>query len=79
KEHGILDVPMSSHELVNNFIPSLKIFPSWKQIFSKYKLEFQFSQNFCVHIDGKPVSLAQARLHPDGSIEIEGKKVYSLR
>ncbi|MDR0666652.1 MAG: biotin--[acetyl-CoA-carboxylase] ligase, partial [Campylobacteraceae bacterium] len=79
KEHGILDVPMSSHELVNNFIPSLKIFPSWKQIFSKYKLEFEFSQSFGVHVDGQYFSLKEARLCPDGSIEINNKKVYSLR
>jgi BirA family biotin operon repressor/biotin-[acetyl-CoA-carboxylase] ligase len=79
KEHGVLDIEITPKELVENFIPSLKDFPSWKQIFSKYKLEFQFSQKFCVHIDDKLVSLAQARLHPDGSIEIEGKKVYSLR
>jgi BirA family biotin operon repressor/biotin-[acetyl-CoA-carboxylase] ligase len=79
KEYGALDIEITPHELVDNFIPSLKVFPSWKQIFSKYKLEFQFSQKFCVHVDDKLVSLAHAKLHPDGSIEIEGKKVYSSR
>jgi BirA family biotin operon repressor/biotin-[acetyl-CoA-carboxylase] ligase len=79
KEYATLDIELSAQNIVSSFIPSLEIFPSWKQIFSKYKLEFQFSQNFGVHMDGKLVSLTQARLHPDGSIEIEGKKVYSLR
>jgi BirA family biotin operon repressor/biotin-[acetyl-CoA-carboxylase] ligase len=79
KEHGILDISITPHELVSNFIPSLKDFPSWKHIFSKYELEFQFSQNFGVHIEGKYLLLKKAKLCPDGSIEIEGKRVYSLR
>ncbi|MDR1284708.1 MAG: biotin--[acetyl-CoA-carboxylase] ligase [Campylobacteraceae bacterium] len=79
KEYGVLDISITPDDLVNNFISSLKDFPLWKHIFSKYKLEFQFSQNFGVHVEGKYLLLKEANLCPDGSIEIEGKKVYSLR
>jgi BirA family biotin operon repressor/biotin-[acetyl-CoA-carboxylase] ligase len=59
-----------------NFLPAL---PSWKNIFSKYKIEFSFSQRFFAHIDGREVSLKNAILLDDGSINIDDKKVYSLR
>jgi BirA family biotin operon repressor/biotin-[acetyl-CoA-carboxylase] ligase len=78
-DYSVLDIKLDARELVQNFIPSLKNLISWKQIFSKYKIEFCLSQKFSAHIDGKSVSLAQATLCPDGSIEIENKKVYSLR
>jgi BirA family biotin operon repressor/biotin-[acetyl-CoA-carboxylase] ligase len=79
KEYTTLDIALTPQELTEGFMKYIKNFPSWKQIFSKYKLEFQFSQNFGVHIEGKYFSLKEAKLCPDGSIEIEGKKVYSLR
>ncbi|MDR1460330.1 MAG: biotin--[acetyl-CoA-carboxylase] ligase [Campylobacteraceae bacterium] len=79
KEHSVLDISITPHELVNDFIPPLRDFPSWKHIFSKYKLEFQFSQNFGIHVEGEYLLLKEAKLCPDGSIEIEGKKVYSSR
>ncbi|MFV0482094.1 MAG: biotin--[acetyl-CoA-carboxylase] ligase [Campylobacteraceae bacterium] len=75
----VLDINITATDLVNEFIPSLKNFPSWKHIFSKYKLEFHLSQNFFAHVDGKKVHLSKALLCDDGSIEIEKKKVYSLR
>jgi BirA family biotin operon repressor/biotin-[acetyl-CoA-carboxylase] ligase len=77
--YSTLDILLSPHNLVRDFIPSLKNLPLWKHIFSNYKIEFYLSQKFHAHIDDKSVSLAQAVLCPDGSIEIENKKVYSLR
>ncbi|MDR0761670.1 MAG: biotin--[acetyl-CoA-carboxylase] ligase [Campylobacteraceae bacterium] len=79
KEYATLDIALTPKELTEGFMEYTKIFPSWKQIFSKYKLEFEFSQNFGVHIEGKYLSLKEAKLCPDGSIEINNKKVYSLR
>ncbi|MDR2790449.1 MAG: biotin--[acetyl-CoA-carboxylase] ligase [Campylobacteraceae bacterium] len=79
KEYAALDITLTPKELTEGFMEYIKIFPSWKHIFSKYKLEFQFSQNFGVHIEGKYFPLKEAKLCLDGSIEINNKKVYSLR
>jgi BirA family biotin operon repressor/biotin-[acetyl-CoA-carboxylase] ligase len=79
KEYATLDITLTPKELTEGFMEYIKNFPSWKQIFSKYKLEFQFSQNFGVHIEGKYYSLKEAKLCLDGSIELNNKKVYSLR
>ena len=51
----------------------------WKQIFSLFKIEFMHSKNFQATVDGIKVSLGNAILNSDGSIQIENKKVFSLR
>ncbi|MDR1975992.1 MAG: biotin--[acetyl-CoA-carboxylase] ligase [Campylobacteraceae bacterium] len=79
KEYATLDITLTPKELTEGFMEYIKNFPSWKQIFSKYKLEFYLSQNFGVHIEDRYFSLREAQLCPDGSIEINSKKVYSLR
>ena len=79
EEFDILDIKESPKSLVDAYISELSKKNSWKQIFSKYKIEFQNSRHFSFHMDGKKVSLADAILCEDGSIEIENKKVYSLR
>ncbi|MDR1007873.1 MAG: biotin--[acetyl-CoA-carboxylase] ligase [Campylobacteraceae bacterium] len=78
-KYAMLDIAITPQELVKGFMEYIKNFPSWKQTFSKYKLEFQLSQSFGVHIEGKYCSLKEAKLCLDGSIEINNKKVYSLR
>ncbi|WP_416830651.1 biotin--[acetyl-CoA-carboxylase] ligase [Helicobacter ganmani] len=52
---------------------------SWKQIFSKYSLEFTNNFNHTFHYNGKLISLCNASLCEDGAILIEGEKIYSLR
>ncbi|MFV7791706.1 biotin--[acetyl-CoA-carboxylase] ligase, partial [Aliarcobacter lanthieri] len=51
----------------------------WKQIFSQFKLVFTKSKIFQATIDGIKVSLVKAILNSDGSIQIEDKKVFSIR
>ena len=79
EEFGVLDIKISSKEIIEAFVFLLEKKPTWKNIFSKYRLEFQLSQQFSFHMNGKKVSLSEAFLCDDGSIEIENKKVYSLR
>lgn len=79
KEYGVLDVLMTPKEFMHGFIPTLKTLPSWKHIFSNYKLEFHLSKRFFAHIDGEKTPLLNAKLCQDGSIEIKNKKVFSLR
>ncbi|HEC1757241.1 TPA: biotin--[acetyl-CoA-carboxylase] ligase, partial [Campylobacter lari] len=51
----------------------------WKNIFSKYMLEFEKSRNFFIHNEGKILSLKDALLYKDGSILLDNKRIYSLR
>ena len=78
-EYGILDVQISPKKLVELFIKEFEKNISWKNVFSKYKIEFQNSLGFSCHLEGKKVSLREAILLDDGSIELEKRRVYSLR
>lgn len=78
-KYAALDANISLHEFVTKFTNELNILPSWKNIFSKYKIEFSLSQNFSTNVDGDKISLKNAKLFDDGSIEINNKRVYSLR
>lgn len=66
-------------KLLENYLDSLEKFPKWKQVFSEYKIEFELSRKFSVHIDNDKKSLSDATLCEDGSLIIEGKRVFSLR
>ncbi len=79
EEFGVLDVQVAPKSLIELFIKELKKNISWKNVFSKYKIEFQNSLKFSSHIDGQKISLQNAKLLYDGSIEVENKRVYSLR
>jgi len=66
-------------KLLENYLLALEKFPKWKQIFSEYEIEFELSRRFSVHIENYQKSLSDALLCTDGSLIIEGKRVYSLR
>ncbi len=76
---GILDISIAPYALAEQLIEKVEEKISWKKVFSKYKIEFDQNRNFSFHLDGKLVSLRDAILCDDGSIELENKKVYSLR
>ena len=74
-----LQSDISPQILLEKYLLALQKFPKWKQIFSEYKVEFERSRKFSVHIENYQKSLADASLQGDGSIIIRGKRVYSLR
>ena len=76
---GTLDIIVTPNALAEDLIQKVEEKISWKKVFSKYKIEFDLNRNFSFHLDGKLVSLRDAILCDDGSIELENKKVYSLR
>ncbi|ELF1061156.1 biotin--[acetyl-CoA-carboxylase] ligase [Campylobacter upsaliensis] len=73
------DVEIEIKELVEEFIKVLEKKFLWKQIFSKYVLEFEKSKKFSVHYEGKLYALKDALLYEDGSILLANKRIYSLR
>jgi len=78
-DFGYLDIEIDKKQVLKLYFEKLTKTQSWKQIFREYKIEFQKSKNFQATINNKKVSLSQAILNTDGSIDIDGEKVYSLR
>lgn len=74
-----LDIKINKEILLERYFKNIEKKPSWKQVFSKYKLNFQTNKNFFTHIKGKKVSLSESVLQNDGSLDINGERIYSLR
>ena len=77
--YATLDIQIQPQNLVNLFLEKLEKKISWKDVFSKYKIEFKNSLGFTFHLNGEKIALGNAKLCEDGSIEVDNKKVYSLR
>ena len=78
-EFGFLDIDVNAEKLLNDYFLKIEKKISWKQIFSDFKIEFQLSTKFNATIDNQKISLANAILNDDGSIQVNNKKVFSLR
>jgi len=74
-----LNSDVSIDLLLEDYIKELELKQTWKQIFSEYQIEFELSRKFSVHIGNYHKNLKDALLCGDGSLIIEGKRVYSLR
>ena len=76
---GTLDIKTVREELLQKYFTNVKKKISWKQVFSKYKLEFYRNQKFFTHNNSLRISLDKATLQSDGSILVNNKRIYSLR
>jgi BirA family biotin operon repressor/biotin-[acetyl-CoA-carboxylase] ligase len=65
--------------LLKKYLFALQKFPKWKHIFREYQVEFELSRKFSVHIENSKKSLKDAILGEDGSLLINGEKVFSVR
>lgn len=79
KNAALLDIEISLECLVKEFLEVLEQKKLWKDIFSKYMIEFEKSRKFRVHHEGKEIPLGDAFLCEDGSILLDNKRVYSSR
>lgn len=79
EDYGHLDIKIDIEECLNDYFESLEKQISWKEIFSQFKIEFQKSRKFKATINNKKISLENAVLFSDGSIEINNTRVFSLR
>ncbi|MDH1976675.1 biotin--[acetyl-CoA-carboxylase] ligase [Aliarcobacter butzleri] len=79
KEYEKLDIKIDVDEVLKNYFFEIEKKISWKQIFSDFKIEFGKSKKFQTTIDNQKISLESAILNDDGSIQINNKKVFSLR
>ena len=74
-----LDLDISKDLILKRYFANIEKKVLWKQVFSKYKLNFYRSQKFSTHINNVKVMLDQAVLNSDGSLSINSKRIYSLR
>ncbi|MEA1879868.1 MAG: biotin--[acetyl-CoA-carboxylase] ligase [Campylobacterota bacterium] len=77
--YSALQSDISPQFLLEKYLLALEKFPKWKQVFREYEVEFELSRKFSVHIENYQKSLENACLQSDGSLIIDGRKVYSLR
>lgn len=78
-QYGALDIDINVNSVLKDYFSSIKRNKPWKQIFSKFSIEFEKSKVYKTTINDKKVSLSTAVLNSDGSITIDNKKVFSLR
>lgn len=74
-----LDISISISDLIEEYFIQIEKKVSWKQVFSKYQLEFYKNKNFFTHNHNLRISLEDVKLHMDGSIISNGERIYSLR
>ncbi len=74
-----LDVRIDPYDLAKEYGRLFEQLPSWKHIFSNYKIEFENSREFFTHSDNEKIALKEAVLCEDGSLLCEGQRIYSLR
>ena len=79
KEFAILDIDILREDLLREYFIKIEKAPLWKQVFSKYKLEFHKNKKYFTHDNSIKISLEDATLCSDGSIISNGKRIYSLR
>lgn len=77
--HVSLEVETRPLELLEAYLKNVLKFPKWKQVFSKVQLEFHKSKSFYFNIEKYQNIIQDAIMCNDGSLLINGERVYSLR
>jgi len=75
----VLDISIKKSILLEKYFSNLAKNFLWKQVFSKYRLEFWRNKDFFTHIKGQKVSFSEAVLQNDGSLQVNGERIFSLR
>ena len=78
-EYKGLDATVSKDTILKIFFDKIKKNITWQEVFSKFSVEFHSNKNYQAHINDMRVNLNRALLDSDGSLIIDGKKVYELR
>jgi len=79
KHHSTLDIIIQRGDLLKNYFQNIEKKVLWKQVFSKYKLEFHQNRDIFTHLNDRKISLKDVEINDDGSLEINGERIYSLR
>ena len=79
KDWENLEISVDKKEILDEYFSLLKFTPSWDEIFIQYSVEFNKSRRFTTHVKQETIELDAAELCSDGSLLINGQKVYSIR
>lgn len=77
--HMSLESEIKPIGLLKAYLENISKFPEWKQVFSKVQLEFHKSKSYYFDIEKYQNIIDDAIMQEDGSLLINGEKVYSLR
>jgi len=78
-DFAVMDIDFDSKELLKAYMTMIEKKIPWKQIFSKYKLEFENNKRMIPYINGGEISLLDTQIMDDGSLICNGQRIYSLR
>ena len=79
KDFEKLDIEIDIMDLLNEYFVKIENKISWEDILKEYMVEFKRSKDLYTTINNERVTLLNAQLNNDGSININDKKVFSLR
>ncbi|MDD5717828.1 MAG: biotin--[acetyl-CoA-carboxylase] ligase [Sulfuricurvum sp.] len=74
-----IDIEIMPVDLTKAYIMLFDELPTWKQIFSNYRIEFEYNKEFFTHNNNEKITLSRAVLCEDGSLECDGQRIFSLR
>ena len=74
-----LDIKIDIKELFELYFRNIEKKILWEDILKEYVIEFSRSKSLYTTINNEKISLINAELNNDGSININNKKVFSLR
>ncbi len=77
--YSAVELETEPFELLREYINALSDTPSWKSIFSKYRLEFEKSRSRVTHFEGEIVEMSDTILCDDGSLMKNGERIVNLR
>ena len=75
----LLGVDLDPANLLETFGNKIEDAPSWKEVFSIFRVEFEKNRAYECHVDGKKVSMNEAVLQEDGSLQINQTRIYNCR
>lgn len=76
---GALGRRFDELEILDRFFKKIKKATSWKEIFSKYKIEFYKNFGFSFHHQNHIIEFKDATLLEDGALLVGCQKIYSSR
>ncbi len=79
KGFGLLDITINREILLEEYFKKIAKNVLWKQVFSKYKIEFENNKKFFTHSNNERISLEALVLENDGSLNVNGERIYSRR
>lgn len=77
--YASLNTKIEPLQLLELYLKNVLKFPKWKQVFSNVQLEFYKSKSFYFDIEKYQDIIKDAIMLNDGSLLINGERVYSLR